>query len=80
MTESVLAVPWRIPAGAPTFNGNREYGMKMEGFFLQCNICYPASVEYNDIWELLERQLKKYGFFYNEVDYLVWCTIKRTQH
>ena len=41
----------------------------MEGF-LQCNIRYPASVEYNDIRELLERQLKKYGFFYNEVDYL----------
>ena len=38
--------------------------------FLQCNIRYPASVEYNDIRELLERQLKKYGFFYNEVDYL----------
>ena len=27
-------------------------------------------MEYNDIRELLERQLKKYGFFYNEVDYL----------
>ena len=42
----------------------------MEGFFLQRDIRYPASVEYNDIRELLERHaMKKYGFFYNEVDY-----------
>lgn len=57
-------------AGALTFNVGTVNMDENGRIFLQCNIRYPASVEYNDIRELLERQLKKYGFFYNEVDYL----------
>ena len=44
-------------AGALTFNVGTVNMDENGRIFLQCNIRYPASVEYNDIRELLERQL-----------------------
>lgn len=58
------------PAGVLTFNVGTVNMDENGRILLQCNIRYPASVEYSDIRELLERQLKKYGFLYNEIDYL----------
>ena len=57
-------------AGVLTFNVGTVSMDENRKILLQCNIRYPASVEYNDIKELLEKQLKKYDFAYNEVDYL----------
>ena len=57
-------------AGVLTFNVGTVSMDENGRIFLQCNIRYPASVEYHDIRELLEKQLKKYGVSYNEVDYL----------
>lgn len=50
-------------AGALTFNVGTVNMDENGRIFLQCNICYPASVEYNDIRELLERQLKNMASF-----------------
>ena len=57
-------------AGVLTFNVGTVNMDEKGRISLQCNIRYPASVEYNDIRELLEKQLKKHGFFYKEIDYL----------
>lgn len=50
-------------AGALTFNVGTVNMDENGRIFLQCNIRYPASVEYNDIRELLERQLKNMASF-----------------
>lgn len=70
MTEHVWAAAMEDPAGVLTFNVGTVNMDENGRILLQCNIRYPASVEYSDIRELLERQLKKYGFLYNEIDYL----------
>lgn len=58
------------PAGVLTFNVGTVNMDENGRILLQCNIRYPASVEYSDIRELLEKQLKKYEFLYKEVDHL----------
>lgn len=57
-------------AGALTFNVGTVCMQSDGQIFLQCNIRYPASVEYSVIRELLEKQLKKNNFLYHEVDHL----------
>ncbi len=57
-------------AGALTFNPG-TVSLEEDGRIRFCsNIRYPASAEYDEVTNLLRRQLKKHHFIYEEIDHL----------